>query len=50
MMKKDKKTMLYEKAQIEITRFEEGDCISTSDMNFSENESWNNNIPNGGWV
>ena len=49
-MKKDGKLLLYEKATIEIVRFEAGDCISTSDMSFGENEGWDNNMPGNGWI
>lgn len=49
-MDNKKKLAPYEDAQIEIVRFEAGDCITTSDMNFGENEGWNDNLPSGGWT
>ena len=48
----EKKAMLpYEAPKVTVTRFEVGDCITTSsDLNFGDEEDVSGNIPSGGWV
>ena len=49
-MEEKNKLLSYEAPRITVTRFTAGDCISTSDLDFGNDESWNENMPGGGWT
>ena len=50
-MEEKRKSLPYETPKVTVTRFEVGDCITTSsDINFGNEDNVSGNIPAGGWV